>query len=100
TLEGQLARTRVDGGADVVLGAVAGARTLGDRLFDRLDDDLLVDGLLARHGFGDLQELKSVGADPGDAHQAFSSSVSVSLWVSIRAARASAPRFIKVSVRT
>ena len=37
----------IDGGADVVLGAVFGFGALGDRLLDRLDDDFLVDRLFA-----------------------------------------------------
>src|SRR5690606_33634027 len=47
-LDGRRAGLGIDVHADVVLGAVAGPGALLDRLFDRLDDDLLVDRLLAR----------------------------------------------------
>ncbi len=57
-----LAGLAVDLGADFVLGAVARAGRLLDRLFHRFEDDLLVDGFLSGDRVGDLQKLKSVGA--------------------------------------
>src|SRR6478672_789332 len=88
--QGQLARLDVDLGADVVVGAVARFGALLDRLLDRLDDDLLVDVLLARDRISDLQQFESVRGNAGYSH--VQSSVSVEL--SLRAARFSAPAFI------
>ena len=70
--DGGLAGLRVDGDADVVLGAVAGAGGLLDRLLDRLDDDLLLDRLLAGDRVGDLQQLEPVGGDAGDGSWGYS----------------------------
>src|SRR5690606_34100446 len=67
-LDGHLARLRIVVHADVVLGAVARAGALLDRLLDRLDDDLLLDRLLAGHGLGDLQQFEPVCGNPGEAH--------------------------------
>src|SRR5690606_39106703 len=94
--QGQFAGLRLDVGADVVVGAVAGLGPLLDRLLDRLDDDLLLDRLLARDRVGDLEQFKPVGADAGKAHRASSSSGGFDS----RAARASAPRFNRLSVST
>ena len=61
--QAQVAGVAVELGADVVLGAVAGAGGALDRVFHRLDDDRLVDQLLARDGVGDRDQLGLVGAD-------------------------------------
>ena len=61
--QAQVAGFGVELGADVVLGAVAGAGGALDRVFHRLDDDALVDQLLARDGVGDREQLCPVGAD-------------------------------------
>ena len=61
--QAQVAGFGVELGADVVLGAVAGAGGALDRVFHRLDDDGLVDQLLARDGVGDREQLGLVGAD-------------------------------------
>src|SRR6185503_3949398 len=70
-LDHDLAGLLVDVDPDVVLGAVAGPRALLDRLLDRLDDDLAVDGLLARDRVGDLQQLEPVGGNAGETHGIF-----------------------------
>src|SRR5581483_10692689 len=93
--DGGLAGLRIDGDADVVLGAIAGAGGLLDRLLDRLDDDLLLDRLLARDRVGDLQQLLPVGGNASDAH-----GLDSSRSFSRRRALASAPRFISSSVIT
>ena len=51
----------VELGADVVLGAVAGAGGTLDRVLHRLDDDAVVDQLLARDRVGDGEQLGLVG---------------------------------------
>ena len=61
--QAQVAGLGVELGADVVLGAVAGAGGALDRVLHRLDDDALVDQLLARDGVGDREQLGLVGAD-------------------------------------
>ena len=61
--QAQIAGFAVELGADVVLGAVAGAGGTLDRVLHRLDDDALVDQLLARDGVGNGDELGLVGAD-------------------------------------
>jgi hypothetical protein len=58
--QGQFARLDVDLGADVVMGAVTRLGALLDRLLDRLDDDLLVDVLLARDRISNLKQFESV----------------------------------------
>src|SRR5579871_3560549 len=74
--DGGLAGLRIDVDADVVLGAVARARRLLHRLLDRLDDDLLLDGLLPRDRVGDLQELEPVCGNPGKGHGRYSDEAS------------------------
>src|SRR3546814_3630396 len=54
--ETKITGLRVELGADVVLGAVAGARGTLDRFLDRLDDDPLVDHLLAGDAVGDREQ--------------------------------------------
>ena len=61
--QAQVAGLLVELGADVVLGAVAGAGGALDRVLHRLDDDALVDQLLARDRVGDRDQLCLVGAD-------------------------------------
>jgi hypothetical protein len=99
----QLAGLRVHVGADVVVVAVARLGAAHHGFLDRLDDDLALDRLLAGDRVGDLEQLGAVGADPRDGHQASPSSVSVSSSSSpaaMRAARCSAPRFSRASLRT
>ena len=57
--------SRIELGADVVLGAVAGAGGALDRVLHRLDDDRPVDQLLARDRVGDREQLGLVGGDGG-----------------------------------
>ena len=59
--QAKVAGDRVELGADVVLGAVAGAGGALDRVLHRLDDDALVDQLLARDRIGDGEQLGLVG---------------------------------------
>ena len=61
--QAKVAGLGVELGADVVLGAIAGAGGALDRVLHRLDDDALVDQLLARDGVGDREQLGLVGAD-------------------------------------
>ena len=61
--QAQVAGDRVELGADVVLGAVAGAGGALDRVLHRLDDDHPVDQLLARDGVGDRDQLGLVGGN-------------------------------------
>ena len=61
--QAQVAGFGVELGADVVLGAVAGAGGALDGVLHRLDDDALVDQLFARDGVGDGDQLGLVGAD-------------------------------------
>ena len=61
--QAQVAGLAVELGADVVLGAVAGAGGALDRVLHRLDDDALVDQLLARDSVGNGEQLGLVGAD-------------------------------------
>ena len=61
--QAKVAGLGVELGADVVLGAVAGAGGALDRVLHRLDDDALVDQLLARDGVGDREQFCLVGAD-------------------------------------
>src|SRR6185295_12108036 len=63
--QAQVAGLGVELGADVVLGAVAGAGGALDRVLHGLDDDALVDQLLARDGVGDREQFRLVGADGG-----------------------------------
>src|SRR3546814_8835418 len=67
---------RVERGADVVLGAVAGARGTLDRFLDRLDDDPLVDHLLAGDAVGDREQFGLVGGNGGGHQSCPSSSMS------------------------
>ena len=55
--QAKVARIRVELGADVVLGAVAGAGRALDRVLHRLDDDAAVDQLLARDCVRDREQL-------------------------------------------
>ena len=73
----KIAGLDVELGADVVLGAVAGARRALDRFLDRLDDDALVDHLLAGHRIGNGEQLGAVGGN-GSGHQSCPSSSSSS----------------------
>ena len=78
--QAQVAGLAVELGANVVLGAVAGAGGALDRVLHRLDDDALVDQLLARDGVGDRDQLGPVGADGsgcGGGHVNYSSTVSM-----------------------
>ena len=61
--QAQVARGRIELGADVVLGAVAGAGGALDRVLHRLDDDHPVDQFLARDGVGDRDQLGLVGGN-------------------------------------
>ena len=63
--QAKVAGFRVELGADVVLGAVAGAGGALDRVLHRLDDDALVDQLFARDGVGDGEQLGLVGSGSG-----------------------------------
>ena len=63
--QAQVAGDRVELGADVVLGAVAGAGGALDGVFHRLDDDAAVDQFLARDGVGDREQLGLVGGGTG-----------------------------------
>ena len=67
----------VELGADVVLGAIAGAGGALDGVLHRLDDDALVDQFFARDGVGDRQQLGPVGADGSGCggHVGYSSTV-------------------------
>ena len=59
--QAKVAGVLVELGADVVLGAVAGAGGALDRVLHRLDDDALVDQLFARDRVGDGEQLGLVG---------------------------------------
>ena len=61
--QAKVAGVRVELGADVVLGAVAGAGGALDRVLHRLDDDAAVDQLLARDRVGDREQLGLVGGE-------------------------------------
>jgi hypothetical protein len=61
--QAQVAAVRIELGADVVLGAVAGAGGALDRVLHRLDDDHPVDQFLARDGVGDRDQLRLVRGD-------------------------------------
>ena len=61
--QAKVARGRVELGADVVLGAVAGTGGALDRILHSLDHDHPVDQLLARDGVGDGDQLGLVGGD-------------------------------------
>ena len=61
--QAKIAGGRIELGADVVLGAVAGAGGALDRVLHRLDDDHPVDQLLARDGVGDRDQLGPVGGN-------------------------------------
>ena len=63
--QAKVAGVRVELGADVVLGAVAGAGGALDGVLHRLDDDALVDQLLARDCVGDGEQLGLVGGGSG-----------------------------------
>ena len=77
--QAQVAGLGVELGADVVLGAIAGAGGALDRVLHRLDDDALVDQLLARDRVGDRDQLGLVGADGSGCggHSSYSSTVSI-----------------------
>src|SRR5438105_5065288 len=77
--QAQIAGNYVELGADVVLGPIAGAGGALDRVFHRLDDDTLVDQLLARNGVGDCDQLGPVSADGsgGGGHCCYSSTVCI-----------------------
>ncbi len=60
--QAEVAGVRVELGANVVLGAVAGAGGALDRVLHRLDDDGLVDQLFARDRIGDGEQLGLVGS--------------------------------------
>ncbi len=61
--EAQFAGARVDLGAHIGLGAVAGLCRLLDGVLHGFDDDHAVDRLFARHGIGDLQQFEAIRAD-------------------------------------
>ncbi len=61
--QAQVARGRIELGADVVLGAVAGAGGALDGVLHRLDDDHPVDQFLARDGVGDRDQFGLVGGN-------------------------------------
>ncbi len=63
--QAQVAGLAVELGANVVLGAVAGAGGALDRVFHRLDDDAAVDQLLAGDRVGDCEQLGLVGGSDG-----------------------------------
>ena len=77
--QAEVAGLGIELGADVVLGAVAGASGALDRVFHRFNDDALVDQLLARDGVGDRDQLRPVGADGSGCggHSSYSSTVSM-----------------------
>ena len=58
--QAKIAGRGIELGADVVLGAVAGAGGALDRIFHRLDDDHPVDQFLARDGIRDRDQLRLV----------------------------------------
>ena len=58
-----LAGLGIDIHLDVILGAVMGLGGALHRLLHGGQHDLLVDGLVARHGIGDLQQFKAVGGN-------------------------------------
>ena len=80
--QAELAGLAVDLGVDVGLGAVARARRLGDGVGHRVEDDLLVDHLLAGDRVGDLQKFKPVGADSHGSYSFVdvSASAAARLW--------------------
>ena len=63
--QAKVAGFRVELGADVVLGAVAGAGGALDGVLHRLDDDALVDQFLARDRIGDGEQFGLVGGRAG-----------------------------------
>src|SRR3546814_12615775 len=71
--QAQVAGLDVELGANVVLGAIARARGALDRFLDRLNDDALVDHLLAGDAVGDRQQFGAVGGN-GSGHQSCPSS--------------------------
>jgi len=76
--QAKVAGFAVELGADVILGAVAGAGGALDGVLHRLNDDALVDQLFARDGVGDGEQLGLVGADGsgcGSGHETYSSIV-------------------------
>src|SRR5690606_24427651 len=91
----KVAGLRIELRADVVLGAVARARGALDRFLDRLDDDALVDHLLAGDRIGNREQLGLVGGN-GSGHQSCPSS-SISSAPSIESGTVAA---INLSVRT
>ena len=64
-LQRHLAGFLIDRGADIVLGAIARARRFLQRVLHRLDNDLLLDRLFARHRVGDLQDFEAVSRNAG-----------------------------------
>src|SRR3954453_16205670 len=77
--QAKVAGLAVELGANVVLGAVAGAGGTLDRVLHCLDDDALVDQLLARDGVGDREQFGLVGADGSGCggHSFYSSTVTI-----------------------
>ena len=61
-LQPDFARVRVDLGADLVLAAIARLGRLLDRIFHGGDDDLAINGFLARYGVCNLQQFQPVCA--------------------------------------
>src|SRR3546814_8139677 len=66
--QAQVAGLDVKLGTNVVLGAVARARGALDRFLDRLDDDALVDHLLAGDRLGNPQQFGAISGN-GSGHQ-------------------------------
>jgi len=100
TPQAQVAGLAVELGADIVLGAVAGAGGALDRVFHRLDDDALVDQLFARDGVGDGEQLGLVGADGsgcGGGHVVIQPSI---LIVSAPSVLSGAVALISLSVKS
>src|SRR3546814_51127 len=93
--QAQVAGLDVELGANIVLGAVAGARSALDRFLDRLDHDDLVDHLLAGDAVGNRQQFGAVGGN-GSGHQSCPSS-SISSAPSVESGTVAA---INLSVRT
>src|SRR3546814_6943887 len=91
----QVAGLDVKLGTNVVLGAVARARGALDRFLDRLDDDALVDHLLAGDRIGNRQQFGAISGN-GSGHQSCPSS-SISSAPSFESGTVAA---INLSVRT
>src|SRR5690348_5118996 len=97
--QAEVAGHGVELGADVVLGAIAGAGGALDRVLHRLDDDALVDQLLARDRVGDREQFCLVGADGSGCggHVLYSSTFSK---VSAPSVLSGAVAWISSSVKT